>query len=219
MAETITSQISFSKLIAHTFPGMFVALGIFMVIYVKISDRITNAFLLKLISDNWTIFLSAFGGLIFFGTLIGIVIDSIHHVIIEGLIINEIINKKIDYAQKKITEINKKKNDVYKDAEGREVGWFYYLCYIPIDKLNYLDENYYSYKECNLNLSVSFFFSSFIYAFFIHKIGYDTSTVIFVFLVFLLLSGLCFYFGLHFYFRFRTNIIDFVKGATERTIR
>lgn len=85
MAE-IPSQLSFSALISHTFPGVFVTIGIFLMLYTQFSASIDNLFSLLQGKDNsWASFIGAVGSLIFFGTIIGIVVDAVSHVIIELL--------------------------------------------------------------------------------------------------------------------------------------
>ncbi|WP_054864302.1 hypothetical protein [Methanosarcina barkeri] len=88
MAE-IPSQISFSTLISHTFPGVFASIGIFLMLYTQFSDPISNLFSLLQEKDNiWASFIGAVGSLIFFGTITGIIIDALSHVIIKLLYYN-----------------------------------------------------------------------------------------------------------------------------------
>lgn len=211
MAETIPSQISFSKLMSHTFPGVFATIGIFMILYVIFSNLIKEAFSIKNIFENWILFIGAFGGLIFFGTILGVIIDSIHH-IIEKIVIN-----KSKWASKRDKEIKDKQNYVFKDSQGNNVTWFYYVGLLPIDKLNYIDENYYCYAECLSNLSISFFFSAITYSIFFYIVGYRI-IAFFVLICLIILSIFCFYAGLNFLFNLKLNRVDLVKGANEHLI-
>lgn len=220
MAE-IPSQISFSKLISHTFPGVFVAVGLFMIIYMMFLDSIKNTFLMKNISESWTLFIGAFGGLIFVGTIIGIIIDAIHH-LIEEFFLDEII-EGMEWSKKLNDQIKKEEDYLVKNetslvlisSGGKKFKWFYYLGFLPIEKLSYIDENYYCYQECLFNLSISFLLSSIIYTKFLYNLGYNSTIYGSIFIFFILFSILCFWSGLTFYLNLKLDRIYFVKGALD----
>ncbi|KKH55551.1 MULTISPECIES: hypothetical protein [Methanosarcina] len=227
MAE-IPSQISFSKLISNTFPGVFVTIGIFLVLYMLFSNYIDSLFsLLQGQGNSWATFIGAVGSLIFFATIVGILVDTLSHLFIETLIykvvnilpFRRLINNKMDYINCKesdLINILKDKN-LYKDVDDNRVKWFYFIGFLPIDKFIYIDENYYCYQECLFNLSLSFIFSTIIYTVFFYFSKYSTWIVVATFSIFLLLSLFCFYSGLYFYLTLRLSRIEFIKGALDKS--
>lgn len=74
----IPSQISFEQMLSHMFPGLFSAITIFMLL-----DTWSSVDLTKIILTDINA-LVAFAGLIFIaGTILGIIIDAVHHNILE----------------------------------------------------------------------------------------------------------------------------------------
>lgn len=206
MAESIPSQINFPKLLSHTFPGIFTTIGIFMVIQlIFYPDATIKDFHFKNIFENWETLIGVFGGLIFFGTIVGIIIDSFHHQI------EDIIMNKTDLAK----EIKIKENEVYKDLNNNRVGMYYFIGFLPLERIQFLIDNHYSYVEYEFNLSLSFFISAFIYSYFIFKLGYNIFTIFFVFFTLILLSFYFFYSATKNYLGYKMIKIDFIKGALE----
>ena len=187
MAETIPSQITYSKLLSHTFPGIFATIGIFMVIYILFADDFDMNFQVKQIFESWTVFIGVFGGIVFFGTIIGVIIDSFHHMI-EQYIIQNIIEKKLhqnDEKDRLFLEYKIKNNEekVGKDLNNNPVSGFYYMGFLPLERFKYLTDNYYSYIECELNLSISFFFSAFIYSYFAYICRCTSLSILIIFFI------------------------------------
>ncbi|NAS88737.1 hypothetical protein C4E24_03215 [ANME-1 cluster archaeon AG-394-G21] len=205
MVETVPSQINFSKLLSHTFPGIFTAIGIFMLIFLAFSHEGVNwEFQIGKNFEDWKTFMGALGALVFFGTIVGVVIDSIHH-----LIERKFITKYVG------TEIEAEEAEVYKDLSGEKVGFHYFYGFLPLERFQFLLDNYYSYVECEFNLSISFFLCSFIYAYFILAFGCDLRLVGAIFIIFIFLSGFCFYSAKENYIKFRKYLLDMIKGAIE----
>lgn len=252
MAE-IPSQLSFSTLISHTFPGVFVAIGIFLMLYTQFSDSINNLFSsLEGENNNWTSFIGAVGILIFFGTMIGIIVDSLSHVIIGLLYYNfcpdnrsraqteneldlmkgikKVLIKFLKgalniivfmvtlpfywWAKNKCQEIERKEKCFFKDKESNKVSWFYYIGSLPIERLKYIDENYYCYQECMFNLSISFLFSSIAYTKYLIFLEYNPKLVYIILSFFIILFYICFNLGLYFFINLKLNRAEFIKGAT-----
>lgn len=220
MAESVPSQLSFSKFISHTFPGILIAIGLLLILGI-ISQFFNNAFLLNEDNNNWLSFIGAIGGLIFFGTTLGILIDYIHHIIIDTNL-TKIVDTLfgITFLQKTFKstfELNQKLQNEIKIIEkdhGKMPSFFYFISFIPTDKFTYLDENYFCYIECAFNFSISFFFLAIIYSIFFYELGYDMK-VIFIIITFIILSLFCFYAGLHLSLRHKLNITHFIRGAIE----
>lgn len=232
MAVSIPSQINFSKLLSHTFPGIFTAIGISMLIYSKFFHGGVNKEFQSAIIGDWQIFIGVLGGLVFFGTLIGVIIDSIHHTLIESGIScimdkacsikknkthdhHKIVEYIIDKACSAKEEIETYRAEVFKDLHGNSVSAFYYIGFLPLERFQYLNDNYYSYVECEFNLFLSFFFSAFIYSYLIFLHGYGILSVVILFFVLLILSFYFLYSGTKQYLKFIKWRIDVIKGAIE----
>lgn len=205
MGETLTSQITFSKLLSHTFPGIFLAIGVFMVIHLVLTHNGFNGELFTGIFEDWKQFVAALGGIIFLGTIVGVIIDSIHHVI-EVHIIDKTDAGKV---------IKDEEDKVFKDNNGGIVTNFYFIGFLPLERFQYLIDNYYSYVECELNLSISLFFSAFIYSGFLLIHGCSLKYVLLIFFPLIILSHFCYWVGKKNYLTFKEKRIDFIKGAKE----
>jgi hypothetical protein len=84
----IPSQISFEQMLSHMFPGLFLALTIFMVLDIWSSFNFTSIILKDITA------LIAFAGLLFIvGTILGVLIDSFHHDILQPYYFNRFGNK------------------------------------------------------------------------------------------------------------------------------
>lgn len=84
----IPSQISFEQMLSHLFPGLFLAITIFMLLDTWSSINLT-AIVLKDINA-----LIAFAGLLFIaGTILGVIIDAFHHDILEPYYFDRLENK------------------------------------------------------------------------------------------------------------------------------
>lgn len=184
MAESVASQLSFSKLLSHTFPGIFIALGIFMIIDLVFHDDAKGEFK-TIIFQDWKTFLGAITFLIFLGTIFGVIIDSIHH-LIEGKL------DKFKAAEK----FKKSESEIFKDKSGNNVGYWYFVGFLPQEKVEYLSDAYYCYLECDFNLSLSFFFSAFIYSSFLFLNGYKLFEVGIVFFYINYFVWILFLFGI-----------------------
>ena len=209
MSESITSQITFSKLLSHTFPGIFLTIGFFMLFHMLLSHiGIDDKYLIYIFAD-WKTLLAASGSLVFLGTIVGVIIDSFHH-----LIETEYIDKTWSAR-----EVYLKRDEIFKDNGGNKVCIFYYFGFLSLDRFRYLINNYYSYVECELNLSISFFFSAFIYSIFLLNQGCKLIYVAPIFIFLLLLAHFCFWVGKKNYINFKKRQIDFIKGALDHEIK
>lgn len=201
MAEYIPSQINFSKLLSHTFPGIFMFLGISMLIY----SCVNGESVVKIqFFEDWKVMLVTFAGIIFFGTIIGIMIDSISHKI-------QNVITKFDFYNK----IEQKEKDFYKDLNNKPVSYVYFIGFLPLERLQFLNDDWYCYIEFELNMFISFFFSAFIYSYFIFIIGFDLLIVATVFIILIILSIYNLYSGIDNFLKFRNCRVDFVKGALQ----
>ena len=123
---------------------------------------------------------------------------------------------KIINAKDVVKEIKADEDKVFKDSEnGEPVGLYYFIGFLPLERFQFLIDNYYSYVECEFNLSISFFFSSFIYSYFILACGCNPWIVGSTFIILIFLSGYCFYSAEQNYLKFRKYQLDLIKGAIE----
>lgn len=201
MAEYIPSQINFSKLLSHTFPGIFMVLGIFMLFYLCVNGE--SVVKIQFFED-WKVMLVTFAGIIFFGTIVGIIIDSLSHKIQERIM-----------KSKPYEKIKQKENDLYKDLENKPVSFVYFIGFLPLERLNFLNDDWYCYIEFELNMFISSFCSAFIYSYFIFKIGLDLWIVAIVFIILIIFSFYNLYSGKSNFLRYMDYQVDFVKGALE----
>lgn len=238
MAESITSQINFSQLFSHTFPGIFTTISIFMMIdIIFYYENVNRVFQIGIIFENWITFIVALSGLVFFGTITGVIIDSIHHMIVSKIIDVEntgkntdkktVIEKIIDFIHSiivrktkegidPIEEINADEAEVFLDLKnGKRVGVYYFIGFLPLERFQFLIDNLYSYVECEFNLSISFFFSSFIYGLFIFKCGCSLWIALVICLIMIGFSIIGFYSAVKLYIKFRKNQLDIIKGAIK----
>ena len=328
MAESIPSQINFSQLLSHTFPGIFTTISIFMMIDIIFHyENVIRVFQIGIIFENWITFIVALSGLVFFGTITGVIIDSIHHMIVSKIIdventeiiiknkylfswdeisgkdnkrligflkkrfniewvdeakiekidddktirvyfennclyfkLNDdeteiiviiddvetdefivkqqndklniyknktVIEKIIDFihpiivwktkeGNDPIKEINDDEAEVFLDLKnGKRVGVYYFIGFLPLERFQFLIDNLYSYVECEFNLSISFFFSSFIYGLFIFKCGCSWGIALVIFLIMIGLSIIGFFSAVKLYIKFRKNQLDIIKGAIK----
>jgi hypothetical protein len=147
MPQEIPTQFSFEELLAHTFPGFFSVLCVFMLLDVLCPYDLTSwAF------RTFTNFLSAMVSIIIFGTALGVIIDGLHHLLIEP----------------KIFERMPK----YKEVHKREIQlcppgciYSYYFTRIGKDAFDYA-ERYYAYSEFYTNTCISLILFSLISPFY-----------------------------------------------------
>ncbi len=103
MAPEIPTQFKFEELLSNTFPGFFSALTLFMSI-----DYLSPINIFALISKNILNLAGFIGYVILFGTILGIIIDGIHHSLIENLIFEKSLGFKEIYEPLKILHSNNK---------------------------------------------------------------------------------------------------------------
>lgn len=207
MAEYIPTQLTFSRLLSHIFPGIVVALGIVMLVYVMFFNTCVNGeFVGKIqIFEDWNAMLAAFAGIIFFGTIIGVVVDSLHQKI-EHIVVN---------MHDSFKAIEEKEKEVFKDLDNKPVSFVYFIGFLPLERLHFLNDDWYCYIEFEFNMFISFFFSAFIYSYLISILGYNLLSVIIVFHILIILSIYSLWSGIMNLRSFKMCRVDFIKGALE----
>jgi hypothetical protein len=76
----LQSEISFEHMLAHMFPGFFTAITVFMIL-----DLVSSLDISAYIFKDLNALLGFFGAILLGGTILGIIIDGIHHYIIEQI--------------------------------------------------------------------------------------------------------------------------------------
>jgi|GEM_PF-6196090 len=137
MVETFSYNMSFSHLLCYTFPGIFTAISIFIILNYTFNGNIDIIEYQTIVLRDWWTFLAILTLIMFFGTIIGIVLDAIHHKIEVLLLI--ILPKIPKYG----IDIKQKENKTFKDIENNTVHFYYYIGFLPLERIQFLYENYY----------------------------------------------------------------------------
>jgi len=137
---------TFEKLLAHNVPGIILVFHLLMLIdintEIKIFAYIITNMDIKAIS-------AILVSILFVGFVFGLIVDEIHHMILE----ENIYVKKAKKAGK-LPE--------FKDIEGNKCSESYYLPFMGLDLYKYNLKHFYSYSEFDSNISIVLFVSSFI---------------------------------------------------------
>lgn len=168
MAAEVPIPLKFQHLLSHTFPGFFSALTLFMLI-----DIWSPLDLTFFMAKDLTSLLTFVGFIFLIGSILGIIIDGIHHSMIEDTIFDKF--EEIIKADKVYRDFLKKANpkDVKcqgdclngceKDDDDCDVVKYkltrHYLFNRMSDKLveinSYLSEEYYCYSEFYSNTFIA----------------------------------------------------------------
>ena len=107
MSTDIPSQISFENMLAYMFPGFFASLSLFMAIDILSPFNLTHYVTLDL-----TTLISFYGILLLGGTIIGVIIDGIHHRFIEQVYFQS-IEKDMTIKPSEFVEYHKTRLSCY----------------------------------------------------------------------------------------------------------
>ncbi len=137
----IPTQFRFAELLSHTFPGLFSALTMFMLI------DIWSPFDLTLRANRDIASVLAFSGfVVVFGTILGVLIDGIHHSIIEDNLFKKLPRlRKIEIALKSLYP---------SDSDDDDFKHFYFSKKMgdkAIDIFDHLTTTTYRYSEFDAN--------------------------------------------------------------------
>ena len=161
-AISIPSEFKFKEMLSHTFPGFFLALSIFMLI-----DYLSPADLTTYSMSNLTGMISFAGFIIIIGTILGVIIDGIHHTFIEDDIFDNF---------KTIHELKMPIKRELKASNCNDFTRHFFFSKIgdkgakSIELENHLDEAYYRYSEFYSNIFISLVIFSIISPFYIFEI-------------------------------------------------
>jgi hypothetical protein len=202
MPPEIPAQFRFEVLLSHTFPGFFVALSVFMLL-----DVLSPLDLTSWAFGTVASFLSAMGFIILSGTIFGVIVDGVHHWIIE----DHIFKKCLEYDK-----LEKERENLY---PSRVIKHLYYFTRIGEEAFTYLTDNYYRYSEFYANIFISlipFSIISPLYFCYILKISYLWS-IILGFVTPLALACLCILSSYDAFIIYHQHRRDMIYGFLEST--
>ncbi len=225
MATEIPSQIEFQHLLAHTFPGFFSAITLYMLIDVWSPIDLT-----ALVVRDLNALISFAGFILLIGTILGVIIDGIHHFLIEDCIFDNF--KAIDEAKRELPclhgcEVNTNNNVnenycFYKQASHtpKNVRHYHFFKKMELDKAKtiheYLVKVIYSYSEFYANTFTSLCFFSLVVPFYlldVFQIRWSMSWSIAFFS--LILAGICLISSYNAYMDYVTNLNSVIHGCVE----
>lgn len=187
---SIPSQFEFKELLSHTFPGFFSAISIFMVMDLWTDKDLTT----WVIGGNFAGLVSFIGFVLLMGTIMGVIIDGIHHSIIEDDIFDNL---------KTVQEIKSVLKTRYKkicNTENTYLTRHYFYPFIGEEKKGdkaiaideHLEKGYYRYSEFYANIFLSLVLFSLISPFYLHQvIGFDFRHSILVGIISLSVACIC----------------------------
>jgi hypothetical protein len=162
---SIPSEIKFKEMLSHTFPGFFLASSIFMLIDYLSPDNLTAWAI-----GSLTNLVTFAGFIIIIGTILGVIIDGIHHTFIEDDIFDNF--KTIHQLKQPIKEQLKANCPSYSENLSRHF-FFSKIGSKGSDAIaleNHLDEAYYRYSEFYSNIFISLIIFSIISPFYIFEV-------------------------------------------------
>jgi hypothetical protein len=212
LAGEIPSQFEYEHLLSHTFPGFFSALTLFMLIDVWSPLNLTEI----VVGDINN--LAAFAGFILLiGTVLGVILDNIHHSILECLIFDQ-----FDEVQLWIKKFNVlAKHDANNESldEDENIFYYYFVKKIGPDAINYithLRKAKYCYSEFYSNIFLSLVPFSIVVPFYLTKTFQIHWTLcIYLSIFFLLLSSISLISSYQAYLNYNKSLYNLVYGFAE----
>jgi|GEM_PF-2677163 len=168
MSPEIPSGFRYEEFLPHLFPGFFAAIASFMLIDVMSPFDFTS-WAVKSIGG-----LAGFVGfIVLFGTILGVIIDIIHHLIIEDAIFDNL---------REIKKIKILIKELYPIEEQEHLTHNYFLKKLgSVDIEEYIAKGLYHYTEFFANTFSSLFYFSFIvpyYLFYVLKVNWISSALV-----------------------------------------
>ncbi len=194
-------KLEFKEFLSHTFPGFFLALSVFMLL-----DLLSPKDLTLWAFGSLTTFSSAMAFIVLLGTILGILIDGIQHLIEENIFV----------------KLPRYKNDV----EGRTSGiypsglgvrHYYYYKRIGGDTFTHLTDNYYRYAEFYGNIFISLIaFSSIAPFYFCYVLRIPwLGSIIFGCVVPIFFAYICILSSYTTFVKYHSNRIDMILESLE----
>jgi len=147
----IPGQFEYEHLLSHTFPGFFTAFTFFMLMDVWSPSRLT-----ELVLSNYNNLIAFIGFVLLVGTIMGVILDNIHHCILEGMIFDQ-----FDEVQLWITKFNRLTKidpNKFNHCDSENIIYYNFVKTIGTDALNYithLRKGKYCYSEFYANTFIA----------------------------------------------------------------
>lgn len=184
MAGEIPGQIEYEHLLSHTFPGFFSAVTLFMLIDVWSPSRLT-----ELVVSDINNMIAFIGFVLLIGTIMGVILDNIHHSILESLIFDQFDEVQLWIKKfNNLAELNSKKLD---QCDVQNIVYYYFVRQLDTEALNYIihmRKFKYCYSEFYSNTFLSMFPFSIVIPFYLMKtfqINWSLCVYISVFILFI----------------------------------
>ncbi|VVB85051.1 Uncharacterised protein [uncultured archaeon] len=211
MAE-IPTQFKYEDLLHHTFPGFFSAITLFMLIDVW-RRHLPSPHLTSLLIKDISGLVGFVGFVVLIGTILGVLIDGIHHLIVQGVIFNNF--GKIKDIDKCIEFLFPKKE---RDIKIRPTRHYFFKLIgdkaITIDE--YLINSKQRYSEFYTNTFIALVPFSLVvpfYLFYILQIDWHLSIILAF--ISLSLACICLKSGYNSYKGYQAAIYSFISGYVE----
>jgi hypothetical protein len=153
MATEIPTQLEFEHILSHTFPGFLLAFTFFMLI-----DIWSPYYLTQLVFTDISGLIAFAGFVLLIGTIFGVVIDNLHHYLIEDGILRYLSSVKIwDEGIKKQIEKHIYGKD-FSNTLDKNLTYQFFFNYFgnnAIQLNNYIRNAKYCYSEFFSNIFIS----------------------------------------------------------------
>jgi len=221
MPMEIPSQFEFEHLLSHTFPGFFSALSLFMLFDVWSYDNLT-----PLITKDFNNLVAFVGFILLIGTILGVVIDNIHHTIIEDKIFRKSekiifwetqIKEYIKYSSSKLDE--RYVGDFKKVNSTDRINYHYFFNAFGDDAIalnHYIRNAKYCYSEFFSNTFISLIPFSLIIPFYLLKtVHIPWNLNISISILSFILACFCFYSSYDTYDDYYQVLCSIIKGYID----
>ncbi|MFZ2471105.1 MAG: hypothetical protein WAW52_04095 [Methanothrix sp.] len=131
MTGEIPGQFEYEHLLSHTFPGFFTAVTFFMLMDVWSPTRLT-----ELVLSNYNNMIAFIGFVLLVGTIMGVILDNIHHSILEGLIFDQF--DEVQLWIKKFNMLAKRNPDKLEHTDGENIVYYYFVKKLGPEAINYI---------------------------------------------------------------------------------
>ncbi|MCK9442331.1 MAG: hypothetical protein M0Q13_13040 [Methanothrix sp.] len=165
MATEIPTGIEFQHLMSHTFPGFFSAITMFMLI-----DLWSEIDLASIVSSDLTGLFNFIGFILLIGTMLGVIIDGLHHSLIENAIFDKMPGMQEMSGIRNEIMIKCKKSK--KDLQTLGLTHHYFFRILGDKSISLWDhfaKGYYCYSEFYSNTFIALVPFSIIVPFYISK--------------------------------------------------
>jgi len=198
----IPQQLTFEHMLSHVFPGFFTAITVFMVLDIWSPLPLVQ----YLTSDNYSILIEFAAYVLICGTILGVVIDGIHHKVIEEMFLEKYPKDIEIHDIEEWLDCENKKKNIKKCEKCR---FLYNLDYNPVkiyymfhtesmekslSLYEYVNKRYYHYYEFFANTFIALIPFAFIAPIYIHQelhINHNNSMLMGVILLALAFSCFC----------------------------